>query len=316
MGESVYRYRKISDYSIAELMDDEIVGSTADLMNDPYDCRFYYNVKIFNEFLDTNNIKMEIQDTYCNGNCTADFFINCIIDKIKDIILKSFYIVCLSKYNNKEIMWSHYADNGKGFVLEYDKDTIISKMEDFRKTFDYIKDDDFFELCDVKYCEKRTDHTNLLINVFKIMMEENNFFQNIYNLTRNKYMTEIFKKIVTEKNIDWKYENESRIICSNHLNINSKDLNSGHKKIIELPPKAIYVGENCPRKDRLLLYYIAQNKRIRVYNMESINNENYKLDAIEIPKKELDKSINKLADDYDEYQISYKYLMKKLELDD
>ena len=47
----MYRFRKVSDYSIRELMDDEIWGSTSDLLNDPFECKIAYNFDLIKKKL-------------------------------------------------------------------------------------------------------------------------------------------------------------------------------------------------------------------------------------------------------------------------
>lgn len=297
MGNFIYRYRKISDYSIKELMDDTIVGSTSDFMNDPYDCKFYYNYDLIKQFLESDNNFLDIKKKYCKffdlTNFSLDDFISFILYFIENIVSKSFYIACFSKYNNKEIMWSHYADNGKGFVLEYDKNDIVDgiekEKEDIQNTI--IKDSCCF--IDVKYCKKRTDNTEFLEKFLTLMIIDDNFLANMLDIPKYKFMIDKSKKIITEKNFDWKYENESRIVWPNLSKVSNLSLASGHKTLIYIVPKSIYIGEKCSEKDILLLYSIAKNKKIQIYKMRSNNkNEKYRLDAIKVTNDEVNNVLN------------------------
>ena len=71
MGKSLFRYRTVTDYSIEEFINNQLIGTTNDLMNDPYYCKFYYNKEELLDFLKNNkalrdsfvkNIKFIIDD--------------------------------------------------------------------------------------------------------------------------------------------------------------------------------------------------------------------------------------------------------------
>ena len=105
-------------------------------MNNPYDCKFYYEVRKIGEYLDCNP---DVFNKFINENrdfkdfhplVAAYYFAE---HNVEEIINKCFYTICFSEYCNREIMRAHYADNGKGFALEYDEDEIKTLLLEKRK---------------------------------------------------------------------------------------------------------------------------------------------------------------------------------------
>ena len=53
----LYRYRKVTNYSIEELINDELVLSSADTFNDSHDMTIGYNLETVSEFFIKRHIR-------------------------------------------------------------------------------------------------------------------------------------------------------------------------------------------------------------------------------------------------------------------
>ena len=131
-------------------------------------------------------------------------------------------IVALSLSNVKDnlLMWAHYADNNMGCVLEFDTN------------------DDFFTkhkfLFKIKYGLQRHSRS---------IQDDCTFLSQVANELNGKTVNE---KTIDEfrdysiKSIDWKYEDEWRIICNKHICFEQKGM-----ILMDIPlhlVSAIYMG--------------------------------------------------------------------------
>lgn len=294
MGKSLYRYRRVTDYSIEELINNQIIGTTNDLMNDPYDCRYYYDEKFIKSFLDDNKIIKEyLLQKFQFKDDEIHLFIDFIAAQTEDLISKTFYTACFSECVDKEIMWSHYSDKGKGFVIEYDEDDIKNKLNAKKKKIENIYRS-MAGLFRIKYVSERDDLSEFLRRFFIIFSDQINADYSFHEITKYKFMQEMAKNIVTHKNIDWKYEGEYRLIWPNFVKKGNM-LQPGHECIINsVLPKAIYIGENCSKKDRIILYLISKNKNIKLYQMKVTNeSKKFRLEYEEINDILIDAGIHR-----------------------
>ena len=269
MGNKLFRFRTVTDYSIEELMNDELVGITNDLLNDPYDCRFYYNSESIQRFFDENEEKYNSFFQNFGSPIIFKDGKNLLLleNDLERLISKSFYTISFSESFNQEIMWSHYADEGRGFVIEYDSYNIdcglrfkVNQMEK------YIKDST--GIFKVKYHRKRIDMSEFIKKIIVIGSSSKKGKFDLKDLTSHKTVLGMTKRIITAKNIDWRYEKEHRLIWPNDKRDDKGKLISGHECILTgIKPQAIYVGANCSKKDKLLLYSIAKAKNLELFKM-------------------------------------------------
>lgn len=108
------------------------------------------------------------------------------------------YMTCFTEHNDNYLMWSHYADDHKGFCIEYDVKKLKSDPLEITK-----------HLFPVLYSTDRlSDDINTLIQDVRSMNEalnKGNEYDGEYELD---YLLPRFLK----KNPVWKYENEWRIV--------------------------------------------------------------------------------------------------------
>lgn len=166
-----------------------------------------------------------------------------IIEKIHNTyfhkIRSNIGVVCLSETKISNLMWSHYADSHKGFVLEYDFDN------SFKTEYSGI-------LFPVIYTDKRCDITKQIINTMRGIIDDGK----IDVLNRMDMI-----KISTYKGNEWGYEKEWRIISFNNA------------PYATIKPKAIYLGLGMSCTDKAIIHKVIEGKDLRIYQMYTDENE-------------------------------------------
>lgn len=276
----LFRYRPITDYTIDALLSDDFFASKPITFNDPYDTSIYYDI---------DKIKEHIRENYPQLN--KDEIIQIYDEMFKMTNKDTSYIASLSTKNDSTPMWAHYANLGKGFVVEYSYIELYELAKDYYlegvySALDYLKitHDDFFNnnyeeeiskvpfLFPVSYQKNVLNITQYLIETmdkyFKSLkdnQEESNF-----NLIRTFLTKEERQKTNnflygtnSIKNTAWKYEEEWRIVCFTAYNTNL------HTSLGKLRPKAIYMGEFITKGNEILITKIATDKNIELYKAQS-----------------------------------------------
>lgn len=115
--DSVYKYRAISEYSLTNFRDDTIWISHPKDFNDPFD-------SITTEFeLNFGNVNDLIGVMLNQEDIINQEDISSIQEVYKKLYLErtqvTFTVACLSETNSSVLMWSHYANDHKGFCIEY-----------------------------------------------------------------------------------------------------------------------------------------------------------------------------------------------------
>lgn len=167
---------------------------------------------------------------------------------IKDNTFNNF-ISCFSENIDSILMWSHYANNHKGFALQYE--FVSDEMGQFNEP------DFLFQIHPVIYDNTRIDATAYVAEWLKFAIAR------FYSKEDYKFSMpdELFyTKAFTLKSIVWKYEKEWRIICSSRQNLNSPIS-------ITVKPKSIFLGAKISNINRQILINIATQKKIPIYEM-------------------------------------------------
>lgn len=152
----LYKYRDCSFYNLENLKNDVVRLSTANSFNDPYDCGLTHNLlhplkrMLLHAFIDKYVVGKNITEEEITKlkNMTLETAIERMLGKekfneIKDelsqyledeiesieyreiknkveLFQQESLVSCFSENMNSILMWSHYADNHKGFCIEYD----------------------------------------------------------------------------------------------------------------------------------------------------------------------------------------------------
>ena len=221
----LYQFRRISNYSKENLKNNEITLSSPKLMNDIFDSLIY-------RWLDSPSY-----------GATARY------KKHLEPYKKSFNyyrVACFCEDNSKKnqvaiqnnLMWSHYADEHKGFCVEY----CIGK-DDLRK-------DEFNELSASRFFR---------INYWNPDNDEPIDFGESY--MKGSLTAEL---AFLTKHKDWSYENEVRLLQYNPQNGNER---VQYKLSDSSRISAVYFGLLCPEKDIQQIMELLSGRNIKFYKM-------------------------------------------------
>lgn len=154
-----------------------------------------------------------------------------IREKIKDEtnkLKKFFRVSSFTVQNDNILMWSHYANNHKGFCIEY----AIDKKE---------KNELLFNLFPVIYSKKRTKMNELFFN--------------------NRTIFEWYKNGLLKKADFWSYEKEWRLILLENDCLVDKTFSF-------YPIKAIYLGCKISDEEKEKIRKLIVDKNIELYQGE------------------------------------------------
>ncbi len=289
----LYSFYKNRDYSYETIFNGEMFLAYPKTFNDPYDCFIMVNQKdfeieylksIFTEFvidealiaesgkaslIDSINklqyeavhefrdipsqytallganfetIKQECDDLfskYCNE-----------IEKLRNRYAMACFTTNKAQYNLA--MWAHYADNYSGFCCKFnlEKTGIVSKDEQSQKLLSLIKK--------VRYVKKFPQ-----IDVKKLLEIPVN---EIYH---NKYVNNFIKNNLNKKYIQWKYENEYRLIIDKEDTSFVKKIETINGFTIDfsyLKELYIYSNKHSIRKE-LVISAIAKKYNVKYYTL-------------------------------------------------
>ena len=123
----LYKYQRLTAHSLASLLNETVWLSSPTTFNDPFDCAITLSREKLKESLDhaiaeishINGIPREQianHDKLIDQDRTAyEWLGNSLRTTMQKI-----GVLCLSATPYEILMWSHYADNHKGFCVEYD----------------------------------------------------------------------------------------------------------------------------------------------------------------------------------------------------
>jgi hypothetical protein len=242
----LYKYRNWKDqYHKDLLIKNQLFMSPPSSLNDPFDCRIYENhLKFVNtpeqkekyiseslerslDYFKENNLSVEqgrkILSERLSDTLHHQVRSEVIGDEIND---KHIGIACLSEKWDSILMWSHYADNHKGYCIGFDE-----KWLRYSQSFGKIKR--------VKY---------------------STFYPELNPLNKDK---ESFDLKYFNKSLDWEYEKEIRLMnIYNH----EKTPNPNRIEVLENKYiKEIIIGLNTSKEDKQEIISKAKSKNIEVW---------------------------------------------------
>jgi hypothetical protein len=252
----LYKYVSLlndSDKKIESFRENKMYLSSPLLFNDPYDCEFNTDISEQLKNVAQKLVKIEINKNASNRKERRDLqkrkkevdkLITTEIKKLSnefdlewEKFRKTTAVCCLSEKKDYMLMWCNYADSYKGFCLEYDFEELIEKSM----------------VLPVIY---KNELTSL-----------KTYINNMKNLN-DLYVAGIHA--VTVKSVEWRCENEWRIVDT--LKNESKG------KLIDVPtPKAIYLGNKICENTRKQLIDISKANKISNICDVTLNKEKYGL---------------------------------------
>jgi hypothetical protein len=243
---SIFRYRSLTTFSIAELATSTMWISSVESFNDPFEFQFdiepLVESKENREFIISSIVSetgmprndVELEFEKYSWDDFRDSFVTPQENLLKEI--RSQGVCCFSANKDNLLMWGHYCDGHSGFVVEYD----TTKFP-FQHVVPVEYDD---QLC-----------------VFTIQ-------EMIYK------MSDCLEKLLVRKSTDWSYEDEYRLIHSRGNN----NLSVSHDPEAI---KAIYFGNKCSRQNVEIICNLTHRLRPRYFSCE-LDSKSYKINFQEM----------------------------------
>ncbi len=189
---------------------------------------FYWNSKIESYFdakrkiLDSksNSFQRIVSETLTQQAQQIDYR----IDKLKNINIRVACFSELDKYDTfhkQVVMWSHYADNHKGFCIEYDLESLKNDIQLSPEYFNFYGDhkDEYLKerneaiikagLFPIEYTANRINIPVTKLNQIGIDTSG--------NIKYNSNIDELIYKTFVVKSGNWSYEKEWRIIVDEQI---------------------------------------------------------------------------------------------------
>jgi len=293
----IYRYRILNNYSLNALSKFELSFTSPSEFNDPFDCFIKYNVddiiKYFNDNLNLKKILIEYDYYYCNkkkptyeelseyiSNYNHNLIFKPLIEEYCLSALKTvrdyFFVACFSENVNNTVLWAYYANDSRGFCLEYDEDMLLKLIDKYCKSKKISNE--FNYIFNVNYLEEFPDRTDLMIKILTKYVKflnksigDNRYKRIDFELTLND-----IKSIFLNKTINWRYEEEKRII------IPKKNLDLKFDSVDIIVPTSIYLGNKTEFWAADFLYFLCQNSNIKLFRMNNVYGNNIDLKPIPV----------------------------------
>lgn len=138
---SLYKYRAVTDYALLNFLEDTIWIDNPINFNDPFDGvaietsspSFKDRIDLYEKEFGENEIikkwRDEKFDEYADSLCSG------AMDVLSTRLQHLFTVACLSEVNDSVLMWSHYANNHKGFCIEYSGAEIYNSSPTNKRLF-------------------------------------------------------------------------------------------------------------------------------------------------------------------------------------
>lgn len=274
----IFRYRSVTENNMDALRSGRLYFSTPDNFNDPYDNLMYANLgQICSDICGNLEYRMDgyleeakqhfpyesfITYNFWNGPRKEELVKQHLglfltyVEEIKENIRKNVKIICFSEKFDSILMWSHYADYHKGYLLVYDKEELRSSQ---KYTKNGILSEKKTRLEKVEYVTEKLDLTEAVENYVRYEI-----LPNMGDIEKQdgKIAVTKLREFVIQKAKEWEYEKEWRLIPR----IISLEEESELCYIV-CKPKGIILGAKCSEENRKLIIDIAEENDIPVYRM-------------------------------------------------
>ena len=179
----IYKFRTLSEYSVNNVINNDIWFNNPINMNDPYDCKFMWDNFADREFIsaeqyqsmyankpdefdpelfeDISNNKVSYNDLLKRikfQGLPATPMIEVLKDRHEKMIsdfmnayLKSIYFCSFSENFSSILMWAHYSNNHYGFCIEYDSTNVQGYNPYIHQLYPILYTDKLFNVSDLFY---------------------------------------------------------------------------------------------------------------------------------------------------------------------
>jgi hypothetical protein len=152
---TLYRYSKISQHLIDNLIKNTLTATSPTEFNDLYDSTMHFDTVSLDKkrFEELNESSKRLGFEEVISKETEEI----LLKEAKEIdefsltyLSKNFRIVCLSSYSDDIKMWSHYSDRNNGVCIAYDFSKSKNNLDRYIYPVSYMKKPiDVTELCEI-----------------------------------------------------------------------------------------------------------------------------------------------------------------------
>lgn len=269
---SMFKYCSFSEFSLSNLINDEIYLNHHEAFNDPFElgCKFHFGfpkkdpdcpryqevVRAWGFDDPSDLVALDMYDDYTSSLEGGEPWIPGVLDSAR--------ISCFSRRADNLLMWSHYADGMRGFCVEFDPDLLVSDSSEEATIFDvcYEREPAVVDASVIAVLNDQVDYLEGSIFNYKYrggyfkgvdVVREIEAYQHKvdgdYGLKR-----EIYQKMLATKPLEWAYEEEIRIIMHS-----AGEGNNG--VFMRYPPAAVrslIIGERMPLHHRRALAAVVE----------------------------------------------------------
>lgn len=270
----LYRYRAVNEYNLESLSKGQVWMSLPVKFNDPFDslprfdkknlqaaigawgCEEFRKLislwlsyesnvpKQIKSMLSDCDLQevlesLKLQSEQDNDKVPSPLEGVLFLSLLPDIVHRMSFVACFSEVVDSKLMWSHYADSHKGFVLGYDLRHHLNQPTDKM-------------ILPVIYSKERFDALELLTYIVILGTK----FKPVNPDILNSF------KLLIYKSPEWRYEKEWRLILHN------KNVTSGVEGLyVPEKPNSIYYGCRISNSDKEKLHEIAVKMHLEEFSV-------------------------------------------------
>lgn len=279
LNNCLFRYRPYNDNTISTLKADRLFFSIPAYFNDPNDCYLFPAVESIldqvdyelNHYMESYIALSRWENPFVSAAAKTawygknrDILVFEFMEYVKNTIIQisknmryNVKAICFSQCYDSILMWSHYADSHKGFILAYERSSI-------EKADRYGENDNIIEnktvLRPITYTDTITDITKEMESYYKYLIIQTNHG---FEVNKSFLPQKPLRELLFMKSSVWSYEQEWRLTCRIIDLINPSPLN-----YINCKPKAIIAGLNCESERKKELYDISEKLKVPLFQMQ------------------------------------------------
>ena len=266
------RYRKVNKSTLDALKQGKLFFSTPKYFNDPFDSVAYLDedklIRSVTAQIENgirtgyvpkssivklpDDVAKNILKGFNNIEYRQAFFcrIRKEASKLRSCVRNNTRVICFSEACLSTLMWTHYADEHKGFELVYDYE-MLKKAASYNNDNKIIKDKTI--LGKVEYYSCIPDRGQLFFDVLPDQM--NPFHRS--RMTQSFYQQLLFVKLK-----EWAYEKEWRLCVAGE-----DILIKNQASYLQIDPVAIFLGVRMNPEDKKHICEIAKERNIVVFDV-------------------------------------------------
>jgi hypothetical protein len=285
MGKSIYKFSPPNKYFFDNLSNCQFYCNHYTSFNDPFECWCIEKTGIPDPVKEKDRYN-SIASAWGYDPEDRNEFIEYCSEFDHDYSMRvahcveSARISCFCKRKDNLLMWAHYADGLRGFCLEFDKTKILKNNLYDAEIFD-VKYQVVPPVVDTMLYEVANDQIWYHEMVIEEEESKKKYIGNyvpdkllpeyqIALLEAKKRLLDLYFKMLCYKPINWKYEEEVRLV----YHTKSKDKHGESYKYKASAIKSIIIGERASEDNINLLFEILKKKELNIPMYKVYRNQN------------------------------------------